>query len=384
MKCTIAMMPMFITISSAFIVGCGERVEYYNPSDPVVVSNRMTACGLVQIMGPKIRERVKSYNQIGRYDVAWEVEQLFENDVRSKLCELVDLQLLQVKSNQFTKAGVDYLKAVATDSRVPGTASNFAMFEYKSILTKIEDCIKTCRYSEAQEWDRYLQKVINNNRECCKAMADAITYYTPNDTNALMLAYSIAGEPYHSKRMCPSMTLGQILNNPDELLRRRVDNFQKNGLSLEVVVCYYSENRPDELKRLFDWFLPVDLELDGSLKGKIVKYRDDGWYVNNDGKFSVLNNTVENTMAKDLKRLYSTFQTTDDIARFMVHLYYEFHYVSDEELKRKFTERYEFLMNDLQNLCVEGRKIDSTRAFKRIEDFERAERKARAMQKGKR
>ena len=153
------------------------------------------------------------------------------------------------------------------------------------------------------------------------------------------------------------MTLGQILNNPDELLRRRVDNFQKNGLSLEVVVCYYSENRPDELKRLFDWFLPVDLELDGSLKGKIVKYRDDGWYVNNDGKFSVLNNTVENTMAKDLKRLYSTFQTTDDIARFMVHLYYEFHYVSDKELKRKFTERYEFLMNDLQNLCVEGRKI---------------------------
>ena len=169
--------------------------------------------------------------------------------------------------------------------------------------------------------------------------------------------------------------------NPDDLLRQRVENFKKKGLDLKVVVAYYGENRPEEMKRLFDWFLPMGLELDGSLKSKEVKYRDDGHYINDKGEFSLLYNTVENTMARDLVRLYNTFKTSDDIARFMIHLHYEFYYVSDKEIVSRFNDRYEFLMNELQNLCTDGAKIDSTQAFKRIYDMERAERKARASKK---
>ena len=112
-----------------------------------------------------------------------------------------------------------------------------------------------------------------------------------------------------------------------------------------------------------------------------MKYRDDGHYINNKGRFSLLYNTVANTMARDLTRLYNTFKTSDDIARFMVHLHYEFYYVSDKEIVSRFNDRYEFLMNELQNLCTDGAKIDSTQAFKRIYDMERAERKARSSKK---
>ena len=172
--------------------------------------------------------------------------------------------------------------------------------------------------------------------------------------------------------------------HPDDVLLQRAKNFQKKGLTIEVAVAYYGENRPDEVKRLFDWFLPKDLELDGSLKSQEVKYRDDGHYINHEGKFSLLYNTVANTMAGDLLRLYNTFKTSDDIARFMIHLHYEFYYASDKEILSGFKKRYEFIMNDLQDLCTDGSKIDSTRAFKRIYDKERAERKAKASKEGER
>ena len=374
---------LHLSVVNVFMGGCGERVEYYDPLDASVVSNRTDALGLIQIMAPKMKEQIKSCIAMGRNDVAWELRMLFDEDVRSKLSGLVDVQLWNTRSNRFTKAGIDYVKAVSIDSRTPGMLSNFALMEYPSILEKIEDCIMSCKYSEAQEWDRYLQKIIVDNRLRLKTIGDTLTYYIPNyaiGTNAQTLAWSFAGEPYYSKRMCPSMTLGQILRNPDDLLRQRVENFKKKGLDLNVV-AYYGENRPEELKRLFDWFLPIDLELDGSLKSQVVKYRDDGHYINNKGRFSLLYNTVANTMARDLIRLYNTFKTSDDIARFMVHLHYEFYYVSDKEIVSRFNDRYEFLMNELQNLCTDGAKIDSTQAFKRIYDMERAERKARSSKK---
>lgn len=374
---------LLLLVVNVFMVGCGEKIDYYDPSEASVVSNRTDALGLIQIMAPKVKEQIKSCIAMGRNDVAWELRMLFDEDVRSKLSGLVDVQLWNTRSNRFTKAGIDYVKAVSIDSRTPGMLSNFALMEYPSILEKIEDCIMSCKYSEAQEWDRYLQKIIVDNRLRLKTIGDTLTYYIPNyaiGTNAQTLAWSFAGEPYYSKRMCPSMTLGQILRNPDDLLRQRVENFKKKGLDLNVV-AYYGENRPEELKRLFDWFLPIDLELDGSLKSQVVKYRDDGHYINNKGRFSLLYNTVANTMARDLTRLYNTFKTSDDIARFMVHLHYEFYYVSDKEIVSRFNDRYEFLMNELQNLCTDGAKIDSTQAFKRIYDMERAERKARSSKK---
>ena len=374
---------LLLLVVNVFMVGCGEKIDYYDPSEASVVSNRTDALGLIQIMAPKMKEQIKSCIAMGRNDVAWELRMLFDEDVRSKLSGLVDVQLWNTRSNRFTKAGIDYVKAVSIDSRTPGMLSNFALMEYPSILEKIEDCIMSCKYSEAQEWDRYLQKIIVDNRLRLKTIGDTLTYYIPNyaiGTNAQTLAWSFAGEPYYSKRMCPSMTLGQILRNPDDLLRQRVENFKKKGLDLNVV-AYYGENRPEELKRLFDWFLPIDLELDGSLKSQVVKYRDDGHYINNKGRFSLLYNTVANTMARDLIRLYNTFKTSDDIARFMVHLHYEFYYVSDKEIVSRFNDRYEFLMNELQNLCTDGAKIDSTQAFKRIYDMERAERKARSSKK---
>ena len=374
---------LLLLVVDVFMVGCGEKIDYYDPSEASVVSNRTDALGLIQIMAPKVKEQIKSCIAMGRNDVAWELRMLFDEDVRSKLSGLVDVQLWNTRSNRFTKAGIDYVKAVSIDSRTPGMLSNFALMEYPSILEKIEDCIMSCKYSEAQEWDRYLQKIIVDNRLRLKTIGDTLTYYIPNyaiGTNAQTLAWSFAGEPYYSKRMCPSMTLGQILRNPDDLLRQRVENFKKKGLDLNVV-AYYGENRPEELKRLFDWFLPIDLELDGSLKSQVVKYRDDGHYINNKGRFSLLYNTVANTMARDLTRLYNTFKTSDDIARFMVHLHYEFYYVSDKEIVSRFNDRYEFLMNELQNLCTDGAKIDSTQAFKRIYDMERAERKARSSKK---
>ena len=374
---------LLLLVVNVFMVGCGEKIDYYDPSEASVVSNRTDALGLIQIMAPKVKEQIKSCIAMGRNDVAWELRMLFDEDVRSKLSGLVDVQLWNTRSNRFTKAGIDYVKAVSIDSRTPGMLSNFALMEYPSILEKIEDCIMSCKYSEAQEWDRYLQKIIVDNRLRLKTIGDTLTYYIPNyaiGTNAQTLAWSFAGEPYYSKRMCPSMTLGQILRNPDDLLRQRVENFKKKGLDLNVV-AYYGENRPEELKRLFDWFLPIDLELDGSLKSQVVKYRDDGHYINNKGRFSLLYNTVANTMARDLTRLYNTFKTSDDIARFMVHLHYELYYVSDKEIVSRFNDRYEFLMNELQNLCTDGAKIDSTQAFKRIYDMERAERKARSSKK---
>ena len=374
---------LLLLVVNVFMVGCGEKIDYYDSSEASVVSNRTDALGLIQIMAPKVKEQIKSCIAMGRNDVAWELRMLFDEDVRSKLSGLVDVQLWNTRSNRFTKAGIDYVKAVSIDSRTPGMLSNFALMEYPSILEKIEDCIMSCKYSEAQEWDRYLQKIIVDNRLRLKTIGDTLTYYIPNyaiGTNAQTLAWSFAGEPYYSKRMCPSMTLGQILRNPDDLLRQRVENFKKKGLDLNVV-AYYGENRPEELKRLFDWFLPIDLELDGSLKSQVVKYRDDGHYINNKGRFSLLYNTVANTMARDLTRLYNTFKTSDDIARFMVHLHYEFYYVSDKEIVSRFNDRYEFLMNELQNLCTDGAKIDSTQAFKRIYDMERAERKARSSKK---
>ena len=382
---TLAPVPLLVV--NVFIGGCGERVEYYDPFEAAVVSNRAAAMALVQLKEPRLKELVRSYVARGRSDMSWELQQLFEEDVRSNLSNLVDLELWSEESNRFTKAGIDYVKTVAIDSRSPGMLSNFALLEYPSILKKIEDCIISCKYSEAQEWDRYLQKIIADNRMRLRTLGKTLTYYVPNNamgTNAQALAWSIAGEPYYSKRMCPSMTLGQILMNPDDLLRLRIENFKKKGLDLNVVVAYYGENRPEEMKRLFDWFLPINLELDGSLKSQEVKYRDDGHYINYEGKFSLLYNMVANTMARDLVRLYNTFKTSDDIARFMVHLHYEFYYASDKEILSRFKERYEFLMNDLQNLCVDGSKIDSTRAFKRIYDMERAERKARASKEGKR
>ena len=382
---TLASLPLLVV--NVFIVGCGEKIDYYDPSEASVVSNRTGALGLILIKEPKMKEQIKSCIAMGRNDEAWELRMLLDEDVRSKLSGLVDVQLLDTRSNRFTKAGIDYVKAVSIDSRTPGMLSNFALMEYPSILGKIEDCIMSCKYSEAQEWDRYLQGIIADNRMRLWTLGNAITYYIPHaeiGTNALALALSMAGEPYHSKRECPSMTLGQILANPDDLLRQRVENFKKKGLDLNVVDAYYGENRPEEKKRLFDWFLPINLELDGSLKSQVVKYRDDGHYINNEGKFSLLYNTVANTMAGDLVRLYNTFMTSDDIARFMIHLHYEFYYASDKEILSRFNERYEFLMNDLQNLCTDGSKIDSTRAFKRIYDKERAERKARASKKGER
>ena len=378
---------LLLLVVNVFMVGCGEKIDYYDPSEASVVSNRTDALGLIQIMAPKVKEQIKSCIAMGRNDVAWELRMLFDEDVRSKLSGLVDVQLWNTRSNRFTKAGIDYVKAVSIDSRTPGMLSNFALMEYPSILEKIEDCIMSCKYSEAQEWGRYLQKIIADNRLRLRALGNALTYYIPNDaigTNAQTLAWSFAGEPYYSKRMCPSMTLGQILMNPDDLLRQRVENFKKKGLDLKVVVAYYGENRPEEMKRLFDWFLPMGLELDGSLKSKEVKYRDDGHYINDKGEFSLLYNTVANTMARDLVRLYNTFETSDDIARFMFHLHYEFYYASDKEIVSRFNERYEFLMDDLQNLCTAGSKIDSTRAFKRIYDKERAERKAKASKEGER
>lgn len=380
----LASLPLLVV--NVFIVGCGERVEYYDPLETTVVSNRADAMALVLLKEPKIKELVKSFVARGRSGVAWELQQLFEEEVRSNLTGLVDLELWYVKTNQFTftKAGIDYVKTVAIDSRTPGMLSHFALFEYHSILSTIEDCVASCKYAEAQEWDRYLQKIIVDNRLRLKTIGDTLTYYIPNDaigTNAQTLAWSVGGEPYYSKRMCPSMTLGQILMKPDDLLCQRIENFKKKGLDLEVVAAYYGENRPEELKRLFDWFLPIDLELDGSLKGQVVKYRDAGHYINNEGRFSLLYNTVANTMARDLIRLYNTFKTSDDIARFMVHLHYEFYYVSDKEIVSRFNDWYEFLMNELQNLCTDGAKIDSTQAFKRIDDMERVERKARSSKK---
>ena len=378
---------LLLLVVNVFMVGCGEKIDYYDPSEASVVSNRSDALGLILIKQPRIKERIISCIAMGRKDVAWELRMLLDEDVRSKLSGIVDVQLLNIKSNRFTKAGIDYVKAVAIDSRTPGSLSNFALLEYPAIVNKIEDCIMSFKYSEAQEWDRYLQKIIADNRLRLRALGNALTYYIPNDAigaNALTLALSIAGEPYYSKRMCPSMTLGQILMNPDDLLRQRVENFKKKGLDLKVVVAYYGENRPEEMKRLFDWFLPMGLELDGSLKSKEVKYRDDGHYINDKGEFSLLYNTVANTMAEDLVRLYNTFKTSDDIARFMIHLHYEFYYASDKEILSGFKKRYEFIMNDLQNLCTDGSKIDSTRAFKRIYDKERAERKAKASKEGER
>ena len=379
--------PLSLMFANMLMVGCGERGDYYDPLAAEVVSNRTDAIALVHLEAPKLIELQKSFVARGRNDMAWELEQLVEERVRANLSGLVDMHFGNVKSNRFTKSGIDYVKAVYTDSRTPGMLSHFALMEYPAILKKIEGCIMSCKYSEAQEWDRYLQKIIADNRMGLRALGETLTYYMPKDaigTNAQTLAWSIAGEPYYSKRMCPSMTLGQILMNPDDLLRQRVKNFKNKGLDLNVVVTYYCENRPEEMKRLFDWFLPIDLELDGSLKSPKVKYRDDGHYINDKGEFSLLYNTVENTMSRDLVRLYNTFKTSDDIARFMIHLHYEFYYASDKEIVSRFNERYEFLMNDLQNLCTDGSKIDSTRAFKRIDDMERAERKARALKKGTR
>lgn len=384
---TLSALSLVFVFFSMFIIGCGERPDYYDPFDAEIVSNRVDTLALINIKGPKIREDVKSFKAIGRNDMAWEFCQLFEDDVRSVLTGFVDVNLWNVKSNQFTKAGVDYVKSTYLDSRTPGMLSNFVLFEYKDILKKIEDCIMACKYSEAREWDKYLQEIIHANRTRLRAMGDTVAYFLPEDglvTNAQILAWSIAGEPYYSKRMCPSMTLGQILTDQGRLIRRQAENFKKKGLSIEVVAVYYGENSSEELKRLFDWFLPIGLELDGSLKGEEVRYRDDGRYFSNKGEFSLLFNTIANTMGKDLLRLYNTFKTTDDIARFMVHIYYDFLYTPDEEIVSKFNERYEFLMKDLQSICVGGQKIDSTQAFKRISDVERAERKAQASKQGRR
>ena len=219
-----------------------------------------------------------------------------------------------------------------------------------------------------------------------RAIYDYLSLYKDIDNNGKQfekLCYSIAGEPYYSIRLCPTMTLGQILSNPDELMRVRAENFTKKGLDLGVVVCYYGDNRPDEIRKLFSLFLPRDIGVDGGVTNSVIRYNDDGAYVNAQGEFSPLYNCMANMIAKDAVFLFSTFKEWEDIARYMIHLSLEFWYGNAKENVPKFIARYDELKEGIAKLAKDG-KIDSTKALKYVSDVERAERKTRQWQKGSR
>ena len=51
---------LLLLVVNVFMVGCGEKIDYYDPSEASVVSNRTDALGLIQIMAPKMKEQIKS------------------------------------------------------------------------------------------------------------------------------------------------------------------------------------------------------------------------------------------------------------------------------------------------------------------------------------
>ena len=159
MKCFLLKVS-FGFFSAVLLNGCNDSIEYYDPLDPIIASNRCEGLGIVMIKAPKMKEQLKSFAGQGKFAVMWELEKLFNQDVRSASDNLVDVQLWSVKSNRYTKTSVDYVKTISHDYRVPGTMAYFAGTEYNRIVEQIIRCINECNIDEAKQWDAYLQEII--------------------------------------------------------------------------------------------------------------------------------------------------------------------------------------------------------------------------------